>query len=238
MKQILLGLFLVLSIPSFSQKTTLLKCGKLLDTKTGTVLQQQFVLIKKNIIISISNTPSHADTMIDLSNYFVLPGLIDAHTHILLQGDITSADYDEQLLKESIPYRTLRASKSAARALLNGFTTIRDLGTEGAGFADVDVKKAINNGIITGPRMQVSTLAMNTTGHYPIKTADYAWELKLPKGRPAGQPVDVTFSYDQSGVIHVEFLDVNSKKKHEADLRPESSKSIEDLRDELDFKIE
>jgi hypothetical protein len=182
MKQILLGLFLVLSISSFSQKTTLLKCGKLLDTKTGTVLQQQFVLIKKNIIISISNTPSHADTMIDLSNYFVLPGLIDAHTHILLQGDITSADYDEQLLKESIPYRTLRASKSAARALLNGFTTIRDLGTEGAGFADVDVKKAINNGIITGPRMQVSTLAMNTTGHYPIKTADYAWELKLPKG--------------------------------------------------------
>ena len=63
-------------------------------------------------------------------------------------------------------------------------------------------------------------------------------ELELPKGRPAGQPVDVTFSYDQSGVIHVEFLDVNSKKKYEADLRPEGSKSIEDLKDELDFKIE
>jgi molecular chaperone DnaK len=66
----------------------------------------------------------------------------------------------------------------------------------------------------------------------------YQGELDLPKGRPAGQPVDVTYSYDQSGVIHVEFLDVNSKKKHEADLRPEGSKSIEDLKDELDFKIE
>jgi molecular chaperone DnaK len=66
----------------------------------------------------------------------------------------------------------------------------------------------------------------------------YQGELDLPKGRPAGQPIDVTYSYDQSGVIHVEFLDVNSKKKHEADLRPEGSKSIEDLKDELDFKIE
>jgi imidazolonepropionase-like amidohydrolase len=110
-----------------------------------------------------------------------MPGMIDAHTHVLLQGDISSEDYDVQVLKESIPYRTLRASKSAEKSILNGFTTIRDLGTEGAGFADVDVKKAINKGIITGPRMQVATLAMNTTGHYPIKASDYAWELKLPK---------------------------------------------------------
>ena len=66
--------------------------------------------------------------------------------------------------------------------MLNGFTTIRDLGTEGAGFTDVDLKKAVNKGIINGPRMWVSTLAINTTGHYPIKASDYAWELKLPKG--------------------------------------------------------
>jgi imidazolonepropionase-like amidohydrolase len=165
-----------------AQKSILIKCGKLLDTKSGTILENQFVLLNGNTIVSVSKTASKADSLIDLSNYFVMPGMIDAHTHVLLQGDITSEDYDVQVLKESIPYRTLRASKSAEKSILNGFTTIRDLGTEGAGFADVDVKKAINKGVITGPRMQVATLAMNTTGHYPIKASDYAWELKLPKG--------------------------------------------------------
>jgi imidazolonepropionase-like amidohydrolase len=187
MKKILtsfLAIFAILLInnDANAQKTILIKCGKLLDTKAGKVLENQFVVLKGNTIVSISNTASKADSTIDLSNYFVMPGMIDAHTHVLLQGDITSEDYDVQVLKESIPYRTLRASKSAERSILNGFTTIRDLGTEGAGFADVDVKKAINKGVITGPRMQVSTLAMNTTGHYPIKASDYAWELKLPKG--------------------------------------------------------
>ena len=82
----------------------------------------------------------------------MLPGLIDNHTHILLQGDITEADYDEQLLKESIPYRTIRATVAARTGLMNGFTTMRDLETEGAMYADVDVKTAINRGVIPGPR--------------------------------------------------------------------------------------
>jgi len=182
MRNIIIALLLVSTIPSFAQKTILLKCGKVLDTKAGKVLENQYILVKGNNIISLSTKPTQADSTIDLSNYFVMPGMIDAHTHVLLQGDITSEDYDVQILKESIPYRTLRASKSAEQSIVNGFTTIRDLGTEGAGFADVDIKKAINKGIITGPRMQVATLAMNTTGHYPIKASDYAWEIKLPKG--------------------------------------------------------
>jgi imidazolonepropionase-like amidohydrolase len=143
------------------------------------------ILVKGNKIESITDAglfKQKTDSVIDLSNYFVLPGLIDCHTHVLLQGDITSEDYDVQVLKESIPYRTLRASKSAHQSLLNGFTTIRDLGTEGAGYADVDIKKAIIKGVIPGPRMFVSTLAINTTGHYPLSEKEYAWELKLPKG--------------------------------------------------------
>ncbi len=186
MKKILTAVVVLFSLfimnNATAQKSILIKCGKLLDTKSGTVLENQFVLLSGNTIVSVSKTASKADSVIDLSGYFVMPGMIDAHTHVLLQGDITSEDYDVQVLKESIPYRTLRASKSAEKSILNGFTTIRDLGTEGAGFADVDVKKAINKGVITGPRMQVATLAMNTTGHYPIKASDYAWELKLPKG--------------------------------------------------------
>lgn len=182
MRQFITIAFVIISVSLSAQKTILIKCGKLLDTKTGIVSEKQNVLIKGNQIVSISSSSVAADSIIDLSSYFVMPGLIDCHTHVVLQGDITSEDYDVQVLKESIPYRAIRGTKSVERALLNGFTTIRDLGTEGAGFTDVDLKKAVNKGIISGPRMWVSTLAINTTGHYPIKTSDYAWELKLPKG--------------------------------------------------------
>jgi imidazolonepropionase-like amidohydrolase len=182
MRHLILGLSFFFCTTINAQKTILIKCGKLLDAKTGIVAEKQNILIKGNQVVSISSSASAADSVIDLSNYFVMPGMIDCHTHVLLQGDITSEDYDVQVLKESIPYRTIRATKSAEKSLMNGFTTIRDLGTEAAGFADVDVKKAINKGVISGPRMIVSTLGMNTTGHYPIKASDYAWELKLPKG--------------------------------------------------------
>jgi imidazolonepropionase-like amidohydrolase len=109
-----------------------------------------------------------------------MPGFSDCHTHVLLQGDITAEDYDEQLLKESIPYRTIRATVAARTALMNGFTAIRDLETEGAMYADVDVKTAINRGVIPGPRMFVSTRAFSATGMYPL--SGYSWELKMPEG--------------------------------------------------------
>ena len=182
MRQFMFLFMLLTSLYAEAQKSILLKCGKLLDTKTGIVLEKQFVLLNGNRVVSVGPTAFKADSTIDLSDYFVMPGMIDCHTHVLLQGDITQEDYDVQVLKDSIPYRTIRGVKSAERALMNGFTTIRDLGTEGAGYADVDLKKAINAGVIPGPRMLVATLAINTTGHYPIKTSEYAWELKMPKG--------------------------------------------------------
>ena len=182
MRQFIFLFMLLTSLYAEAQKSILLKCGKLLDTKTGILLDKQFVLLSGNKVVAVGPTAFKADTTIDLSDYFVMPGMIDCHTHVLLQGDITQEDYDVQVLKESIPYRTIRGVKSAERALMNGFTTIRDLGTEGAGYADVDIKKAINAGVIPGPRMFVATLAINTTGHYPIKASEYAWELKMPKG--------------------------------------------------------
>ena len=116
----------------------------------------------------------------DLSALTCLPGLIDSHTHVLLQGDITAADYEAQLLKQSPEYRTILATVNARRILSWGFTTIRDVETEGAGYADVDIRDAIQRGIIPGPRMQVAGRSMDVTGAYPL--LGYAPALVMPKG--------------------------------------------------------
>jgi imidazolonepropionase-like amidohydrolase len=169
-----------------SNSIILIKAGRLVDVRAGRVLENQGILIENDRIKSVGPLDSRlalinpAARIIDLSNATVLPGLADCHTHVLLQGDITAEDYDEQLLKESIPYRTIRATVAARTALTNGFTVIRDVETEGAMYADVDVKTAINRGVIPGPRMFVSTRAFSATGMYPL--SGYSWELKMPEG--------------------------------------------------------
>src|SRR5207244_4315241 len=104
---------------------------------------------------------------------------------VLLQGDPTAESYNEQLLYQSTPYRAILAARNARIALEHGFTTIRDLETEGAMYADVDVKHAVDRGEIPGPRIFASTRAMAPTGMYPIVSDN--WELELPHGV---QPVD------------------------------------------------
>src|SRR5580698_2849914 len=165
-----------------SQEKILIKAGKLVDVRAGRVLLNQNILVEGDRITQVGPevaAPAGART-IDLSNATVLPGLIDNHTHVLLQAHPTPADYDEQLVKESIAYRAIRATVSAQIALNNGFTAIRDLETEGAMYADVDVKTAINRGVIPGPRMFVATRSFAPTGFYPL--LGYSWELKMPKG--------------------------------------------------------
>jgi imidazolonepropionase-like amidohydrolase len=181
---IIISLTIDLSHPAFSQQLMAIKCGKLIDGKSDRPIENAVILVVGNKIKDVGKNiiiPGGVD-VIDLSSATVLPGLIDAHTHVLLQGDITEEDYAEQILKESIPYRTLRATVSCKAALMHGFTPLRDLETEGAMYADVDLKRAINNGIIDGPRLFVATRSINTTGHYPLRNNGYAWELHMPKG--------------------------------------------------------
>jgi len=159
-----------------------IRAGKLIDGKSDKPVENVLILIEGNKIVSVTaggSAPGGAD-VIDLSKATVLPGLIDTHTHVLLQGDVTAAEYDEQLLKQSIPYRAILAARNAEIALSHGFTAMRDLETEGAMYADVDVKTAINNGEVPGPHMQVATRAMTPTGMYPL--LGYSWELKVPSG--------------------------------------------------------
>lgn len=177
------------SVPAAGQGSTvhrtLLRAGRLIDGSSTDVRVDQAILIEGERILevgawaAVSAKAGGADR-IDLSGMTVLPGLIDAHTHILLQGDITDADYDAQLLKESIPYRTIRATAAVRTALSNGFTTLRDLETEGALYADVDVKTAILRGVIPGPHLFVATRALAPTGMYPL--SGYSWELRVPEG--------------------------------------------------------
>ncbi len=165
-------------------KITYVWCGSLYDGQHDAAQKNVTVRIVGDKIDAITPNTKAAEekgaAVIDLSNSVCLPGLIDTHTHVLLQGDITAEDYDVQLLKSSTPYRTILGTVAAKRALEYGFTTIRDLETEGAGYADVDIKKAINNGVVPGPRMQVAGRAMDVTGAYPL--LGYSWELKVPKG--------------------------------------------------------
>jgi len=177
-----------LTLPARAQKPERIAilCGELIDGKHDEPLQHAIILIEGDKIVSVSQgaTAPLGTKVIDLSQETVLPGLIDAHTHLLF----SSLVYDDQLLKESNPYRAILATRNARIALGNGFTTLRDLETEGAMYADVDLKKAIEGGFVPGPRLQVATRALSSTGTYPL--IGYSWELDLPHGVEIADGVD------------------------------------------------
>jgi imidazolonepropionase-like amidohydrolase len=168
------------------------RCGTLLDPGSRTSRADVVIFLEGGKVARVSSSSAAAamssspskdspvSPALDLSAYTCLPGLIDAHTHLLLQGDATSEEYDEQVLKESTPYRALRAAAAARIALDHGFTTVRDLGTEGAGFTDVDLRKAFALGIVPGPRVLAAGPAMTPTGRYPL--LGYSWERRMPDG--------------------------------------------------------
>jgi imidazolonepropionase-like amidohydrolase len=164
---------------------TVVRAGALIDGKSDSARHNQVIIIRGNRIESISDAsaakiPEEAE-IIDLSHATVLPGLIDSHTHIFLQGEEPAqGGYDVNILKYPLALRAARATVSVRRALEQGFTALRDLETEGAGYGDVGIKEAIEGGYIPGPRLFVSTRAISTTGGYPLE--GYAPELDMPTG--------------------------------------------------------
>ena len=164
-----------------TERRVLVRAGRLVDMVTDGAKADQGILITGDRITRVGPYAEVAASAgnaqrVDLSKLTVLPGLIDAHTHVFLDGN----DYATQILKQSIPFRTIEAVTAARAALDYGFTMIRDLETEGAMYADVDVKTAIDRGIIPGPRMFVATRALAPTGMYPL--TGYSWELDMPAG--------------------------------------------------------
>ena len=170
---------------STSAQVTVIRAGMLIDGKSDKPRHDQVIVIRGNRIESVGDAanaklPANA-TVIDLSKETVLPGLIDSHTHIFLQGeDPAQGGYDANILTAPLAMRAARATISARRALEQGFTTLRDVETEGAGYGDVGIKQAIEDGYIRGPRMFAVTRAISTTGGYPLE--GYAPELEMPKG--------------------------------------------------------
>lgn len=165
-----------------AQTRIVIRAARLIDGRSEKPLESVLIQVEGDKILSVTAGGSAPPgvQVVDLGNATVLPGFIDAHTHLLLHGDTSQDEYDAQLLKESIPYRAILGARNAQIALSHGFTAMRDLETEGAMYADVDVKKAIANGEVPGPRMQVATRAMTPTGMY--QPFGYSWELKMPTG--------------------------------------------------------
>ena len=129
--------------------------------------------------------PAGART-IDLPNDTLVPGLIEGHSHLFLHP-YNETPWNDQVTNESLAFRTARATAHAQQTLLAGFTTVRDLGTEGAGYGDVGLKKAIDQGIVPGPRMIVVTRAIVATGSYGPKLST---DLDLPQGAQEASGVD------------------------------------------------
>src|SRR5689334_5058045 len=178
MKTVILVLLCFAS--AYSQKEFYITANRVFD---GEEFHENWALIVKgNIITAIGpkdqvKIPAGA-TVINKPNSTLLPGLIEGHSHLLLYPyNIT--DWDTQVLKESDSYRTARATVHARNTLMAGFTTVRDLGTEGAGYSDVALKRAINEGIIPGPRMIVAGRAIVSTGSYGPKGYDTDSQIML-----------------------------------------------------------
>jgi len=172
-------------------RSTLLRPARVFDGRSASVHEGWAVLVTGDRIAAVGpaaevRAPAGATT-IELPGTTLLPGLIEAHSHLLLHP-YNETSWDDQVLHEALALRVARATVHAKNTLLAGFTTVRDLGTEGAGYADVGIKQAIEQGIIPGPRMIVTTRAIVATGSYGPK--GFTPEFHVPQGAEEADGID------------------------------------------------
>jgi imidazolonepropionase-like amidohydrolase len=161
-------------------QTYAIVADRLIDGQEDHSFNNPTVIVQHSKIVDINykNVVPDSAIVINLKGYTLLPGLMDVHTHLMANGE----DYDKDLYSNSPSYRSLRAVGYLAIALQNGFTTLRDVCTEGAGFADVDLSKAVDSGFITGPRVIPSGRGIAATSMYVPSPRQQNWEEVLPQG--------------------------------------------------------
>jgi imidazolonepropionase-like amidohydrolase len=177
--------------PATKQTVYLLKPARVFDGESAELHDGWVVLVRGEKIEAVGRagemkTPADAK-VVDLPGMTLMPGLIDAHSHVLLHP-YSETSWNDQVAREALSLRVARATNHLRNTLLAGFTTVRDLGTEGAGYADVGLKQSVQQGIIPGPRMLVTTRAIVATGTYGPK--GYASEWNVPQGAEEADGVD------------------------------------------------
>src|SRR5467141_64851 len=229
------------STPPSPALLTVIRAGTLIDGISEAPRKNQLIFVRGEHIEKVTEgsaaIPAGAK-VIDLSNATVLPGPIDSHTHIFLWGeDPAKGGYDANILKAGIALRAARATFAVRRALEQGFTTLRDVETEGAGYGDVEIKEAIAEGTIPGPRLFVATRAISTTGGYNLE--GYAPELVMPKGaqiidgpvearKAAREQLDHGADWIKVYMTHRSWIDKNGNLVSQPTLTVEELKAIVD----------
>jgi imidazolonepropionase-like amidohydrolase len=179
------------SIQEQSPGVYLIKPSRIFDGESPQLIEGTVVLVRGEKIETVGKigevkSPAEAK-IIELPGATLMPGLIEAHSHVLLHP-YSETPWNDQVARESQSYRVARATNHLRNTLLSGFTTIRDLGTEGAAFADVGLKQAVAQGIIPGPRMFIATRAIVASGSYGPK--GFATEWDVPQGAEEADGVD------------------------------------------------
>src|SRR4029077_18104760 len=155
------------------------KGSRVLDPSSGGYLTDRYVLVEGARIVGVTNSPPAEYRLLDVGDRTIAPGLIDAHTHVFLHGNLLRKDFERQILDEYAPDRAAHAVGALATALGHGFTTIRDLETEGAGYGDVGLREAVSDAVLPGPRMLVAGPGISSTGTYPIARFRPDWRFPV-----------------------------------------------------------